>query len=71
MAPKGKFGPRRRFQGGRFKERFRRKGPAGRYGGGPRKGSYVGNTFVSLDHVDDSEFEEHFKGSKTGKSRAK
>lgn len=44
---KGKFGPRRRFKGGRFRELFCRKGPPVRPGGGFLKG-FLRRKFVRL-----------------------
>lgn len=45
-AAKDKFGPKRKFKGGRFKRRFRR---FGQKGGKAREGSFTGQIFISLD----------------------
>ena len=62
-AAKGRFGPRRRFKGARFKRRFGKKGK--------RKGFFVGNTFVDLDRVPDDDMEAWFKGKSRRKKGGK
>ena len=68
-AVKGKFGPRRRFQPRKLGKRFTRRGPGGE-GNKPRKGSFVGECFVSMEHVPDSTLEAFFQG-RSGKGKEK
>eukprot|EP00973_Karenia_brevis_P052343 7274043-Karenia_brevis.AAC.1 len=51
-AATGKFGPRNKFQKKKFGQRFTKKGPKDRFGR-PSRGFFIGQTFVSLDHVPD------------------
>ena len=61
-AARGKFGPRRAFRQRKFKKTFRRSGPSSLKTGRPQKGFYIGDHFVSLDHVPEHELEAFFSG---------
>ena len=65
-AAKGRFGPRRRFNGSSIERRFRRKGLHARFGGTARNGFSIGEAYVRLDHVLDEESEVSVRGRKGG-----
>ena len=61
-AAKGRFGPRVRFHPRKLGNKFTRRGLSARTGGPTRKGFFVGQYFVSLDHIPEEEIIAFFSG---------
>ena len=70
-AAKGRFGPKRRFRARALAKRYTRRGPPQHLGGGkgekgitghPRKGFFIGEHFVSLDHIPENDIAAFFQG---------
>ena len=62
-APKGKFGPKSCFRPSRIAKRFTRRGPS--RGDTPARGFFVGEYFVSLDHIPEEVLQAFFQGKST------
>ena len=61
-AAQGKFGPRSRFKFRKMTKLVTRRGPPARPGGKRRKGFFIDEHFVSLDHIPDTTLEAFFQG---------
>ena len=72
-AASDKFGPSRSFKKRKLARRFTRRGPPapGAPARSSRKGFFIGEHFVSLDHIPDSELNSYFQGRTKDKFKSK
>ncbi len=73
-AAAGRFGPKRRFKRQYAGRRYTKRGPSkGKGGGRSRRGFFIGEHFVSLEHIPNEEVEAFFggKGGRKGKGKGK